>query len=386
MFKKFFKFSFIVLPAAIFLTAYSSIPENVSVTLGQNPEFKWGMSVEAVSENCESYSCRVKLFNFIPIKTVNVSVNPKMYLIPSGKAIGVRLYTDGILVVGTGEVYDDSGRKYHPAKDAGILTGDRIISANGKKLSKTEDIAKSINENNGTISLEVIRGDKQLDITLNAVFSPNSGCYKAGLWVRDSTAGIGTMTFINPDNSTFAALGHAICDSDTKDILPVSHGNISNCTINRVYKGENGSPGELSGKFSNDIIGKITKNTGTGLYGNYSEEIQNGEKIPAASRFQVKEGKAEILCDIDGNGPKPYKIEITKLSKSVHALNKDMVIKITDPVLLEKTGGIIQGMSGSPIIQNGRIVGAVTHVFVNDPTRGYGIFIENMLAEAEKIK
>lgn len=384
MFKKLKKL-FIVLPTAVFLTAYGAIPKNIQITQGQTLDFKWGISSEANSENTGNYTCKVKLFNFIPIKTVSVSVIPNRYVIPSGRAIGVRIYTDGVLVIGTGEVSGNDGTKYYPARDAGIKPGDRIIAVNGENFFGTEALSKKLNEHSGNAVLTVMRGQSEFEIEIKAVYSSESGGYKAGIWVRDSTAGIGTMTFYDPETSVFAALGHGICDSDTKDILTISRGNISLCGIKNVFKGKNGVPGELCGNFSDDIFGKITKNCLSGIYGTLNKPISDGEKIAVASRFQVKEGDAEILCDIDGNGPEYYKIKIVKVSKVCRESNKDMVIKVTDPILKEKTGGIVQGMSGSPIIQNDMLVGAVTHVFVNDPTKGYGIFIENMLDEAGNV-
>lgn len=377
-----FKKLFVVLPTAVFLAAYSAIPKNIQLIQGQSLDFKWGISSEASTENTGNYTCQVKLFNFIPIKTVSVSVMPKYYVVPSGQAIGVRIYTDGVLVIGTGEVSSENGMKYYPARDAGIKPGDRIMAVNGEKVIGSEMLSKKISENNGDATLSIIRGQSEIELKIKAIYSSESGCCKAGIWVRDSTAGIGTMTFYDPENSCFAALGHGICDSDTKDILTISRGNISLCGIKNVFKGKNGVPGELCGNFSDEVIGKITKNCSDGIYGTLSHSIPYSEKIAVASRFQVNEGDAEILCDVDGNGPKAYKIKIVKTSKICRESNKDMVIKITDPELKEKTGGIVQGMSGSPIIQNNMLVGAVTHVFVNDPTKGYGIFIENMLDEA----
>ena len=375
----------IVLPVLAFLVAYTAIPEKVTVMQGQSLDFRWGIKAAESTENTGSFDYRVKLFNCIPIKTVNVSVTPNCYVIPSGEAIGVKIYTDGVLVVGMSDVCDEDGKRCEPAKKAGICVGDRIVAVNGEEITGTSAFSKKINDCSGDANLRVIRGDDIMDINVDAVYSAENDSYKVGLWVRDSTAGIGTLTFYNPQNSTFAALGHGICDSDTDEIMTVRRGSVSGCNIRRVEKGTNGSPGELIGDFSGDKIGDIALNCNVGIYGR-SSNIPDKEPVKVASRLEVKEGKAQILCDIDGTGVKSYDIEITKVSKSPKVSNKSFVIKVTDDILLQKTGGIVQGMSGSPILQNGRIVGAVTHVFVNDPTRGYGIFIENMLAEAEKIK
>lgn len=382
-FKKIFKKSIIVLPMLVLLTAYRSIPENITVMQGQNVNLNWGITAGANTEKTGEYGCSVKLFNLIPIKTVNVSVMPKCYVIPSGEAIGVKLYTDGVLVVGISDVTDSGGRIFTPAKDAGIRVGDRITEVNGKKVESTDDFVKKVNDADGRVQLKLVRGDEILDVELAAVYSGESRSYKVGLWVRDSTAGIGTLTFYDPETSTFAALGHGICDSDTKELMVVKKGTVNGCNVRSVIKGESGLAGELLGDFSGKQIGAIISNSSSGIRGK-CDSIPYRDAVEVASRFEVKEGKAEILCDIDGCGPKAYEIEITKVSRTAHEANKNLVLKVTDLGLIEKTGGIVQGMSGSPIIQNGRIVGAVTHVFVNDPTRGYGIFIENMLSEAEK--
>ena len=375
----------LVLPLLAFLVAYTAIPEKVTIMQGQRLDFRWGITAVASTENTGSFDCRVKLFNFIPIKTVNVSVMPSRYVIPSGEAIGVKIHTDGILVVGMSDVLSENGKLCEPAKKAGISIGVRIIAVNGDKITNTGGFCKKVNDCGGNAELSIGRNDNVMNVRVNAVYSPQSKSYKVGLWVRDSTAGIGTLTFYDPENSTFAALGHGICDSDTKEIMTVKRGSVNMCNIRRVEKGEDGTPGELVGDFSGKELGDVITNCQVGIYG-HANHIPEKEPIKVASRFQVKEGKAEILCDVDGTGPKTYEIEITKVSKSPKITNKSFVLKVTDPNLIEKTGGIVQGMSGSPILQNDKLVGAVTHVFVNDPTKGYGIFIENMLAEAEKVK
>ncbi|MBO5059784.1 MAG: SpoIVB peptidase [Clostridia bacterium] len=369
----------------MFLVAHAAIPEKITVMQGQQLNFRWGITAAASTESTGSFDCRVKLFNFIPIKTVSVSVTPKYYVIPSGEAIGVKVYSDGILVVGMGDVHDENGRKCEPAKKAGINIGDRIIAVNGESVQSTSVFTRKVNDCDGVARLCVIRDDDMLNIDVNAVYSAESKSYKVGLWVRDSTAGIGTLTFYNPENSTFAALGHGICDSDTKDIITVKRGSVTGCNIRNVEIGTSGTPGELIGDFSGDEVGDIVSNCGAGIYGK-AKNIPQKEAVEVASRFQVKEGKAHILCDVDGNGPKTYEVEITKVSKSARESNKSFVLKVTDAELIEKTGGIVQGMSGSPILQNDMLIGAVTHVFVNDPKRGYGIFAENMLDETNKIK
>lgn len=374
----------LVLPILTFLAAYNAVPENVTVTQGARLDFRWGITSEASTEQTGEFDCCAKLLNFIPIKTVNVSVTPRFCVVPSGEAIGVKVHTDGVLVVGVGDVTEKSGKKCRPAAKAGIETGDRIVSVNGEGISDTSVFSRKINDCDGKAELGIVRGGEMINVNIEAAYSRESDCYKVGLWVKDSTAGIGTLTFYNPENSTFGALGHAICDSDTKTILTVGRGTVNPCRVKGSYKAKNGEPGELFGDFEDKVIGRITENCSIGIYG-HAENIPQGGAIPVASRFQVETGSAKVLCDIDGAGTKAYDIEITKISKVPGISNKSFVITVTDPALIQKTGGIIQGMSGSPIIQNDMLVGAVTHVFVNDAKKGYGIFAENMLDMTFKI-
>ena len=302
------------------------------------------------------------------------------YLIPSGEAIGVKMFTDGLLIVYVSDVIDGDGKHHSPAKTAGLKETDRILSVDGIELGSNEELSDYINLVKRPVLLEVARDEEIFTSQITPIIS-NDGYYRIGIWVRDSTAGIGTLTFYNPKDNTFAALGHGICDADTGVILKVSEGDLVGCDILSVKRGEHGVPGELSGQFKNKNFGKILRNNDFGIYGEIKsdEMFKNANLMRAANRFQIKQGPAQILCDVDGNGVKSYDIEITDVSKDSKINNKGLILKITDETLLEKTGGIVQGMSGSPIIQNDMIVGAVTHVFVNDPTRGYGIFIENML-------
>ena len=382
--KKSIKYLILAFPAVLFLTVYSAIPREISITRGQKLCFDGIVYGEAPTDNVGMFDCPVK-FMGLPIKTVNVSVNPQRYVIPSGEPIGVKIYTDGVLVVGTGSVRDENSRNFEPAKDAGLEVGDRITKINGEKIISTEEFMENVKRCKGQAVLTVIRDDLEFSADINGVYSQKDNGYKLGLWVKDSTAGVGTMTFYDPDNMTFAALGHGICDNDTGDLLVSRKGTVNRCRIVNVIKGKNGEPGELIGSFKPYIMGDIVTNCSVGVIGR-ARDVPKEEPVPVAAKNQVKKGPARVLCDIDGNGVSSYEIEITSLSVKSSQSNKDFAIKVTDERLIEKTGGIVQGMSGSPIVQNGKLVGAVTHVFVNDPMRGYGIFIENMLAEAEKIK
>lgn len=366
--KKFSKNSFLLLPLILLLTVYNSIPEKITIFKGEESNMLLGISAKA-----DNY------------KTVSTSVSAISYVIPSGEAIGVKLYTDGVLVIGSGNVTDSSGKSYAPAKNAGIIAGDRIVAVDDEPVSDIGTLKKLINNGNGHITLSVMRGETSLNLPVDAVYSEDTSSYLIGLWVRDSAAGIGTLTFYNPENSTFAALGHGICDYDTDLLMKSGGGSISFCGIKSVKKSENGIPGELSGIFSEKNAGDILLNSELGIYGD-AVFVPNKNPVPVASRFEAKSGNAVVLCDVDGEGPKAYNIEITKISTSAKLSGKNFIFKITDSALLEKTGGIVQGMSGSPVLQNGKLIGAVTHVFVNDASKGYGIFAENMLDMTNKLK
>ncbi len=375
----------LLFPAAFILVAYFLMPKEVSVTKGQKINFNFAMSTECSTDKIGEFSSTIKLFNLIPIKTVNVSVTPEYYVIPSGETIGIKMHTDGVLVLGSGNVTDKSGKVFSPAKDAGLKKGDRITQVNGITVYDNYDLKTQINKAKENIILTIVRDDEILEIPISAVYSRDSGIYQIGIWIRDSAAGIGTLTFYDPNTKSFAALGHGICDVDTDTLLKARDGCVNFCDFISVKKSVNGEPGEITGNFSGEELGDLTLNSDVGIYGKCSK-IPTDEAVFVASRFETEKGPATLTCDIDGNGPKSYKIEITKIFNSPSSPNKSFVFKITDDTLVEKTGGIVQGMSGSPIIQNGKLIGAVTHVFVNDSKKGYGIFAENMLDITNKMK
>ncbi|MBQ2897744.1 MAG: SpoIVB peptidase [Clostridia bacterium] len=306
-------------------------------------------------------------------------------LIPGGNVIGVKFYIDGVHVLNCEGVQTPLGKK-NPAKDAGLKSGDYITAVNSVPIYTNEDLSNSIQFSQSS-ELTVVRNGYEFKTKITPVVEEN-GSRRIGIWVRDSTAGIGTVTFYDPETHVFGALGHAINDQDTKKVLSMKSASVYNAKVTTIRKGTKGEAGELGGVFlGNDrYLGELIKNSSSGIFGTYNKSKVNHSPVPIASSNEITEGKATIYCSIQNEDVKEYEIEISKIIKSSLYTSKGMIIKITDPKLLEKTNGIVQGMSGSPILQNGRIVGAVTHVFVNDPTRGYGIFIENMLAEAEKIK
>lgn len=342
-------------------------------------------AIETVSSsNRQPLDYTIKLFGMFPVKTVSVSPVDSVDLVPSGIPFGVKMFTQGAMIVGFEQIVTASGNA-SPGKEAGLRIGDLLQKVNGKTVSRNEEVAFLLQSQGSAASvLEVLRGEELLKITLTPVLSINGG-YKSGVWIRDSAAGIGTLTFIDPETKTFAGLGHAICDVDTGDILSVGSGEICNVTIHSIHKGRAGIPGELQGVFDGTpSIGTIEQNNETGVYGKLFPNTTE-TSVPLARQQEISVGSAVALCTLDGEQMEAYNIEICSIDYNSEAKTQNMVIEVTDPRLLSRTGGIVQGMSGTPILQNGKLIGAVTHVFVNDPTKGYAIFAENMYQEAAGI-
>ncbi len=333
---------------------------------------------------------KVKLFNLLPIKNVALNVMPDLKLIPSGEAIGVKIEAKGVLVVGMSSISTQNGKKHSPAADAGFEIGDTILQIDNNPIEKERDITQYLNtrkEKEKPVKVLIKRGDNKIELNVVPVLSEDDGMYKIGLWVRDSIAGVGTMTFYDPKSKAFGALGHGITDIDSGMLVDINKGSILKSTVASVQKARKTIPGEIVGLFydGDDPYGSVDKNTAYGIYGklNRYKQDKNIKPISIGLSHQVKEGPAKILTTIEGSQIEEYDIEIQKVNHQNSSSSKSMLIKITDPRLLEKTGGIVQGMSGSPIIQDDRLIGAVTHVLINDPSKGYGIFIEWMLKEAE---
>ncbi len=382
----------LVTATALFVECDVYFPKNIYVYEGNTVEipkgFAYTLEASNVVETYGDYDATVKLFGVIPVKEVTVNVEPQKSLSPSGRAVGIKMFTKGLICVGTQEVLDENGRKINPSRTSDIKNGDIITAVNNTELHTVEQFAEFVEKSNGkTLNLSVSRDGNEENKVVKPVKTKEG--YKLGIWVRDSTAGIGTITFIDNDSGIYAALGHPITDIDTGELMPVDKGSITPAEIVGVKKGGRGSPGELYGVFDaqGEDCGIITKNTNQGIYGKLLPEHNLGieEEIPVAAKTEIKTGKAHILANVSGDKTESFEIEIQKIMRYAPD-DKNMIVKITDERLLNITGGIVQGMSGSPIVQNGKLVGAVTHVFVNDPTRGYGIFIENMLSEAGKTK
>lgn len=323
-----------------------------------------GYPLSVYSSTGNTFRMDLKLLGLINIKPVSVQVVDRRVVALCGTPFGIKMVTDGVMVVGTGAVTDCNSRAVSPAQTAGIQEGDIILSINGEKISSKKQLTKLVESSAGQpLSLVVRRGEQLTSLHLSPVRSSLDNSYHLGLWVRDSSAGIGTMTFYDPNNGCFAGLGHAICDVDTGQLMPLSQGEIVEASIIGVHAGKSGSPGQLQGAFvANRSIGSLYTNSYNGVYGRLMNQPVDAQTIPMAQCQEVRQGPVKILTTVSGQKPQLFDACIEKLSLSQDEPTKNMVLRITDPDLLELSGGIVQGMSGSPIIQDGMLVGAVTHV------------------------
>lgn len=324
----------------------------------------------------------LKLFGIIPVKEVTVTEKAEQKVMVSGEVFGIKLYTDGVIVVGIQEVQTDSGKK-SPSGSAGIEVGDIIVAIDGENVYTSDQVQSILGANNGgSFEVKIKRGERYRDYTVTPVYCEREGCYKAGMWVRDSTAGIGTITFYNKQSGIFAALGHQINDIDTKEIMPMLDGEAVKATVSKIEKSTRGTTGSLECDFTNQTLGKLLSNTDCGIYGAYAEISECAKEYPVAAIQEVKKGKATLISTVEKGQPKKYEIEITHIGFNENNRGKNMIVKVTDKDLIDKTGGIVQGMSGSPIIQNGKLVGALTHVIVGNPQKGYAVFAQTMAEES----
>ncbi len=334
------------------------------------------------SEQRGNYKMETKLFGFVKLKEVTIEALERQTAAPSGKLTGIYIETDGLFVIDTAEVTTKDGEKM-PAKNK-LKSGDYITKIDGENINSKMEFLEKINESKGkTIVLTVIRSDSTKKVRIKPVIDEEDGQYKIGAYIRNNTQGIGTITYTQ--GQKFAALGHGISDIDLGSLLSIRGGEIYQAEITNIKKGSAGSPGEIVGMIDyreENLKGSIVKNTKNGIFGVFFQEQQEEDQIPVALKQEVKEGAAQIISYVSGEREE-YDIQITSVDKGNNEKLKGMTIKVTDEKLKKLTNGIVQGMSGSPIIQDGKLVGAVTHVFVSDPTKGYGIFIENMLDEAE---
>ncbi len=304
-------------------------------------------------------------------------------VIPMGRAVGIKLFSDGVLVVGLSQIETATGA-HSPGRECGLKEGDIITHVNGVEVDTIEEVQQAVaRQDSGPLAIQAVRGTHKVELTAKPVEN-EKGQRQLGVWLRDSMAGIGTMTFYDPESGVFGALGHGINDVDTSILMPIESGAIMSAEVSDVKKGVSGEPGELHGQFNmTEDMGQLYANTKMGIFGTMSPEQLNtvGKPMPVAAGKEVHTGEATILSNIRGHEVEEFAVRITRVSGDTDG-TRNLMVEVTDPRLLDSTGGIVQGMSGSPIIQDGKLVGAVTHVLVNDPTRGYGIFIENMLNAA----
>lgn len=391
-YRKFLWYALVGTLLSLFILIYGTmkdhIPDEIFVyadeetdweTFFQEPLISYDETVE-VSQN-GSYQIRCKWLGVLPLKTIKVHTVEKQEVLVSGSPVGIYMETKGVLVIDSGEITNREGIRRTPAEHI-IQSGDYICEIDGKVLTGKRQLMQLVRENQGEpMELQVIRHQETIKLEMTPV-ETEDGSYKLGIWVRDNIQGIGTLTYVEPDG-TFGALGHGISDTDTGERLEISDGDLYRADILSIRKGTAGTPGELRGVINyreENRIGTICGNSQYGIRGQmepgkYAESMK---KIPTGLKQEIQTGKAEIRCDI-GDGIREYQCEILEIDSNARDTNKCFVLRITDDDLLSRTGGIVQGMSGSPVLQNGKLIGAITHVFVNDPTKGYGIFIENMM-------
>lgn len=407
--KKNYKY-FIILAVLVIILAYvaniTSIPE--SLILFENEELNikpiFGVKLEEsipvgaqISKNEKenhqiSTSKNEKQYNLslfgMNLKTIKTNIVPKTKVIPIGSLAGLKLYTKGVLVVGVSDIKGEDNKIYKPYEEAGISGGDSIIEINDEPVNTTNELISCVSRCKGnSLKVKYINEGETHVTTLKPV-KTSKNTYKIGLWVRDAAAGVGTVTFYNPESNSFAALGHGIQDVDTGELVEIDSGDLVTTDILDIEKGKKENPGKIEGTIENsEKIGKVYNNTQYGIYGEITDKselnIKDTQSIEVATRNEIKTGKASIICTLENGIRKEYEVEIEKIYTNNNENNKSMLVKITDEELLEKTGGIIQGMSGSPIIQNGKLIGALTHVLLSDPTKRIRRFFRYNVATNE---
>ncbi len=403
MFKRSLKFitaALALLCSVVFIAVYivdNKVSDNYKINRGDMLNIDTIVPVTAVYNGAkmsqsnlnhtvgETFEVDLKIFGVIPFSTVNVEVVDEMYVAVLGNPFGMKIYTDGVLVIEVSDVQTVNGA-VNPAAIAGIKVGDYIRSVNGQKVTCNEDLSDMVIRSAGAaMSFEVVRDGKTFNCNVTPIADAESGTYHIGMWVRDSSAGIGTLTFYSPATDVVCGLGHGICDNDTGSLLALESGELVSAQIVSVEKGADGSPGALKGKFTYDTIADVGLNAQNGVYGFAQEDINVSNLTEIGLKQEVYDGEAQILCTVNGDSPKLYSCTIKKRSSNYRSSTQNLIVTITDQELINATGGIVQGMSGSPILQDGKLVGALTHVLVSDSVTGYGIFAENMLETAQEV-
>ena len=398
--KKYFFIILLLTISLLYSCNISQIPDKIILLEGEKINIKklYGISFETKENESkevwknqitENQKINVNLFGSIKVKEVSVTVYPKITVIPTGNLIGLKLYTNGVLIIGMTEIKNEEGIMRKPYETLDIKEGDTILELGGEEIDSSKTLQNIVNNSQGnTLEIKYARnGEIKTGEITPAKVSEND--YKLGLWVRDSASGVGTMSFYDPETKKFAALGHGISDTDTAELLNIEKGEMVNSKIINITKGQKGFPGEIKGSISKESsIGQVNQNTNFGIFGNLLSEPKTLDKyssgIEIALRSEVQTGKATILTTIENNQVEEFEIEITEIYEENNTDNKSIKIRVTDEKLLEKTGGIICGMSGSPIIQNNKLIGVLTNVLVSEPSIGYGVFSDITIKEMIK--
>lgn len=408
--KKFFLLIVLFTVLYIYMTSLDKIPEKI--VLFQNEDYEishlkgtyiegkatsiadrlWGSLTKVDSKDTGISKLKLSAFGGFFKKDIEVSVLPTRKVVVGGDTVGIRLYSKGVLVIGESPVQGMDGIYYEPYKNSNIRKGAKILKINNEKVETILELVEAVAniEDNRKAIVQYEQDGQIHEEEMNPITCFDDGRKKLGLWVRDGAMGVGTLTFYDKQTGKIGALGHGISDMDLKELIDVDEGFLNLANIISVKKGLKNEPGEIRGMLNERVeIGKITLNNECGIYGEYDKEcdlLNNRKEVFVASKNEIETGPATIYCSIDGDGvPKEYNINVVKKSDLIGIKSKGMIIEVTDEELLQKTGGIIQGMSGSPILQNGKFIGAVTHVYVNDPTRGYAIFAESMLEQLNEL-
>ena len=374
----------------MYISNVTLIPKQIVLLEGENYKIRTLLGIDViqtsavVSENENTSQVNLNMFGNT-VKQINVTRLENVEVIPVGKIIGLKLYTNGVLIVGMSEIENVNHQKERPYENLNIQEGDTILKVNDLEIQTIENLQKEINKSDGkNIDLTILKEDGTIETSNIKPVKVSNTEYKLGLWVKDAATGVGTLTYYEPNSKSFAALGHGITDSDTDKLIDIDSGNIVTSKIVSIQKGEQGKPGEIRGSIINQpTIGKVYKNTEFGIYGELTNlsniKFNYSNKLKVALRDEIQEGNAKVLCSVDGNEAEEYDIKIEKIYKDNNEDNKSMLIEVTDKNLINKTGGIIRGLSGAPIIQNGKFIGAITNVLVNSPTKGYAIFGDIMI-------
>ena len=376
----------------MYVANITQIPKEIILLKGEKLEIKKMYGVQVIetattsSMNMNTVNIELSLFGKIPLKNIDVNILENAEVIPIGKIIGLKLYTNGVLVVGMSEIENINKELERPFENTDIQEGDTIIKVNEKEIANIEDLKEKVNESKGNdICLTIVRDGTLVTSNIKPTQIENDE-YKLGLWVKDAATGVGTVTFVEKESQKFAALGHGIADSDTNRLIDIDSGEIVTSKVLSVTKGEEGKPGEIRGTIVNQpTIGNVEKNTIFGIYGTLNNltslNIDKSKAIKVALRNEIQEGEAQVICSVDGLTTKAYDILIEKIYTQNNSDNKSMLIKVVDSKLLEETGGIIRGLSGAPIVQNGKFIGAITNVLVSNPQIGYAIFGDLMIKQ-----